>query len=171
MPIALLSLLSRAAAYAAAAALMAIGLIVAYEVVMRYVFVAPTRWVEEIAQLLQIYAVFFAGAWLIRRRDHVRITVLTDRLPAAGRLWATRANLLVAGAVTGFASWQGGLLMLSAIARGERTDSTLELPMWLLHGPVTAGLGLAALEALAMLWQSFRDPAALAEGETGSGGE
>ena len=53
--------------------------------------------------------------------------------------------------------------MISAIERGERTDSTLEIPMWVLHAPLVAGLALAALQALATIWASFDDPALITE--------
>ena len=41
-------------------ALAVIVAIFAYEVVMRYVFLNPTRWVEESARVLQVYGVFLA---------------------------------------------------------------------------------------------------------------
>lgn len=154
---------SQATAWLAAGAFFVIGLIVTYEVVMRYVFTAPTRWVEETASLLQIYGVFLACAWLVARREHIRITVVTARLPQAVRLWVARASLLIVAVIAGFAAWSATELMASAITRGERTDSTLELPMWLLHAPVVVGLGLAALQALATAWASLDDPTLIAE--------
>ena len=61
------------AAGLAAVLFFVIGLIVTYEVVMRYVFLNPTRWVEESARVLQVYGVFLACAWLVGRREHIRI--------------------------------------------------------------------------------------------------
>ena len=68
------------AARLASALLFIIGLIITYEVVMRYVFLNPTRWVEESARVLQVYAVFLACAWLVGKRKHIRITVVTGLL-------------------------------------------------------------------------------------------
>lgn len=150
--------LSRATAWLAAGAFFVIGLIVTYEVVMRYGFSAPTRWVEETARLLQIYGVFLACAWLVARREHIRITVLTARLPLTARAWLARASLIVVAVIAAFAAQSAGDLMVSAIERGERTDSTLELPMWLLHAPVVVGLALAALQAVALAYASLADP-------------
>lgn len=149
---------SRATAWLAAGAFFVIGLIVTYEVVMRYGFSAPTRWVEETARLLQIYGVFLACAWLVARREHIRITVLTARLRPTARAWLARASLIVVAVIAAFAAQSAGDLMVSAIERGERTDSTLELPMWLLHAPVVVGLALAALQALALAYASLSDP-------------
>ncbi len=154
---------SRVTAWLAAGAFFVIGLIVTYEVVMRYGFLAPTRWVEETARLLQIYGVFLACAWLVGRREHIRITVLTARLPRGAKVWLGRLSLIVVAAIAAFAAQSAGALMLSAIERGERTDSTLELPMWLLHAPVVIGLGLAALQALALAIASLSEPALIAD--------
>lgn len=153
--------LSAAAAWVAAACFFAIGLIVTYEVVMRYVFVAPTRWVEETARVLQIYAVFLACAWLVARREHIRITVLTAYLPPAAQLVLGRLSLLAVAAVAALSAWFGVDLMRFSIAMGQNTDTTLELPMWLLQAPVSLGLGFVAAQALASLAASFLDPAPL----------
>ncbi len=154
---------SQAIAWLAAGAFFVIGLIVTYEVVMRYVFTEPTRWVEETARLLQIYGVFLACAWLVARREHIRITVLTSRLPPVAHVWVARASLCVVAVIAAFAAASAADLMWSAITRGERTDSTLELPMWLLHAPVVIGLGLSALQAVATVLASFDDPTLIAE--------
>ena len=140
---------SRAAAWTAAAAFVVIGLIVAYEVVMRYLFLSPTRWVEELARLLQIYGVFLACAWLVGERAHIRISLLTGALPAAARAWAERFALAVVAAVSLCGVWYSAALMRFAITTGQYTDSTLALPMWALHAPVAAGLGLTAAQVFA----------------------
>ena len=155
--------LSTWAAWVAAAAFFVIGLIVTYEVVMRYVFLAPTRWVEEISALLQIYAVFFACAWLVARREHIRITVLTTYLPARAQLALARLSLLVIASVAALSAWFGIELMRFSIEMGQATDTTLELPMWIVQAPVAVGLILVALQALATLADSFTTPARLLE--------
>ena len=146
------------AAGLAAALFFFIGLIVTYEVVMRYVFLNPTRWVEESSRVLQIYAVFLACAWLVGRRDHIRITVVTGWLKTSIQLWLARLSLLLVAVVSGVGAWYSGSLMRFSISIGQRTDSTLELPMWLLQAPLVVGLTLAALQALAVAADSFNHP-------------
>lgn len=155
-------------ARAAAAAFFVIGVIVAYEVAMRYLFAAPTRWVEETASVLQIWGVFLATAWLVATRGHIRITVLTARLPARARLWCARMGLLAVAAVAAVSAWFAAELIAFTVETGQYTDTTLALPMWLLQAPVAVGLALAALQALASVAASFADPATLlAEGDIG----
>ena len=147
----------------AAAAFFTLGLIVGYEVFMRYLFLAPTRWVEEVARLLQIYAVFLAAAWLVARREHIRITVLAAALPPRPRLWLARLALAVVALIASAGAWHAGTLLRFSVEMEQFTDSTVGLPMWLLQAPLVAGLGLASLQALATLWRSFLEPEHLVE--------
>jgi TRAP-type C4-dicarboxylate transport system permease small subunit len=60
-------------------------LISAYEVLMRYVFSAPSNWVHVTATAICAIAFCFGGAWCMARDEHIRISVLSDRLPAPVR--------------------------------------------------------------------------------------
>ncbi len=155
--------LTRIAAWTAACMFVVIGLIVFYEVVMRHGFLAPTRWVEETARVLQIYGVFLASAWLVGRREHIRITILTANVPPPVRLWLERFSLAVIAAIAGLSAVYGLELMHFSISIGQTTDTTLELPMWVLQGPVVVGLCLVLVQALATLARSFGTPALLLE--------
>ncbi len=138
-------------AWCAAALFVIIGLIVAYEVVMRYVFLAPTRWVEEIARVLQIYGVFLACAWLVGRREHIRITALTARVRPAIRAWFERIALLCIAAIAAACTWASVELIRFSIDMAQYTDSVLALPMWLVQLPVPVGLALVTAQAIACI--------------------
>ncbi len=162
--------LSQLAAWAAALLFALIGLIVFYEVAMRHAFLAPTSWVEEMARVLQIYGVFLGTAWLVARRQHIRITVLTAYLPPTARFWLARFALLCIAAVSAFSAWQGVELMRFSLSISQTTDTTLELPMWLLQWPVVAGLGLVVLVSVATVVQSFNTPSLLLDDNPGTDG-
>ena len=152
------------AARLASALLFIIGLIITYEVVMRYVFLNPTRWVEESARVLQVYAVFLACAWLVGKRKHIRITVVTGLLGPRIQLWLGRISLLFVAMVSATCAWYSGKLMQFSVSIQQRTDSTLALPMWLLQAPLVIGLILSALQAVAVIIDSFDHPESLTDG-------
>src|SRR5512141_3015004 len=54
---------------------------VVLQVASRYVFNRPTSWSEELARYLFVWITFLGAAVVIRKRRHVDVTVLTDRLP------------------------------------------------------------------------------------------
>lgn len=65
----------------------AIALLMVWEVGARYLAGAPTIWVHEVAGLLAGVAFIFGGAVVMADGDHMRITLLADRLPPRARRW------------------------------------------------------------------------------------
>ena len=56
-----------------------------YEVILRYFFNAPTTWVHEVSIFLTAAAFIIAGSYTLQRKDHIRISLVFDMLPARGR--------------------------------------------------------------------------------------
>ncbi len=52
-----------------------------YEVVMRYLFEAPTLWVNEMSLWLAGMIYLIAGLYVMQQRGHIRIFILYDILP------------------------------------------------------------------------------------------
>ncbi len=76
----------------------------AYEVVMRYVFHAPSNWVHATTTTLCQIGFAMGGAWCMVKGEHIRITFVPDQLSPAKRWWVELVAL-----VTG-AFYLGGLL-------------------------------------------------------------
>lgn len=55
--------------------------IIFYEVVLRYVFVSPTMWVNEMSLWVSGVAYLFAGLYSMRQRAHIRIFIIYDLVP------------------------------------------------------------------------------------------
>ncbi|MDX6748884.1 TRAP transporter large permease subunit [Geminicoccaceae bacterium 1502E] len=116
--------------------------ITVYEVVMRYVFTAPSQWAYEVVMVL------CAGAWLLSAgyitlyRRHIAITVITDMAPPPLR----RRLGLVATTVGFFAIYvllEAALEpMLKAVDLVQRTGSGFNSPMPML---LKIGLVVGAL--------------------------
>ncbi|RNF35100.1 TRAP transporter small permease [Paracoccus methylarcula] len=52
-----------------------------YEVVLRYVFEAPTLWANELSLWLAGFVFLFSGLYAMQQRSHIRIFLLYDVLP------------------------------------------------------------------------------------------
>jgi len=63
----------------------AIIAIMAYEVVLRYVFERPTLWANEMSLWLAGMVYLFAGLYAMQQRSHIRIFVLYDMAPRWAR--------------------------------------------------------------------------------------
>ncbi|MEM9105976.1 MAG: TRAP transporter small permease [Pseudomonadota bacterium] len=129
----------------------AIGLIVTYEVVMRYVFVAPTIWVDEVARIAQIWAAYLAAAFALKHRDMVVIDVAFRQAGSLGRKLCETFALCVIAVFCLVTVYYGFELWLRATERGHTTDSYLALPKWFTDASIWIGFGLLALQVLAEL--------------------
>jgi TRAP-type C4-dicarboxylate transport system permease small subunit len=67
--------------YANWTALSFLSLLVAYQVIARYILNDPSSWSEELARIVFIYMTFLGAALAIKRGRSLKITVFIDRLP------------------------------------------------------------------------------------------
>ena len=77
----MLRILDRAIDAAAIAAFCGIFLCVLAQVVFRYVFGSPLTWSEELARYLFIWCAFLGWIVASRRRSHLAMTFVADRMP------------------------------------------------------------------------------------------
>ena len=143
----------------AALAYFATGLMLAWEVFMRYVFIAPTIWAAELSQLCLVWGTWLAAAWLLHKRQHIRITLLTDHLPPPLRRLQEVAVLLFIAGFAAAVTWYGAPLAYDSFARGRTTGSMLDIPIVWSEMAVPLGCGLLCLQALAeALRTAFHGP-------------
>lgn len=120
----------------------------AYEVVMRYLFNAPTDWAFELTILLCAICYLLAGGWVTQKDVHIAITTALDLAPApvrrALRIFATLVGIFASGGLL-FAAWGSALRAVTIV---ERTGSAWNSPAPAIIKPVIA---LAALLVLLQL--------------------
>ena len=122
------------------------------EVVMRYVFNAPTVWAHELTILLCAFGYLWSSGYVTQRNTHIRITALYDILPARIQLmldlFATTFGLLVMALLL-YSAWGQGVL---AVTVWERTGSSWDPPLYALVKPaIIVGALLICLQNVANL--------------------
>lgn len=133
--------------------LFAIGFFITYEIVMRYVFIAPTIWVDEVSRILQIWVVYLAAAYVLKHREMVTIEIiLSDPTTLRRRLAETFAIIMLL-IFAGVAMYYGFQLWLKETLAGHTTDTYLAPPLWVTHAPVWVGSALLILQALVELYR------------------
>ncbi len=126
-----------------------VGVFITYEVFMRYVFVAPTIWVDESARIMQIWAAYLAAAFALKHREMIVIDVAFRDTRTTARKVVETFSLIVIIVFSFVAVWYGFELWLKATLRGHTTDSYLGTPKWLTHASIWVGFGLLTLQAIA----------------------
>jgi len=126
----------------------AVGGMIGYEVIGRYVFNAPTIWAEEMSRFFQLWATYLAAATLLRRQELIRITVLTARLgPRAWRI-SEIFSLAVIAVFSAGAIWYGTVILLDSVRLHRTTATLFDVPQWTTEIAVPFGFSLLLIQCL-----------------------
>lgn len=149
----------------AALLLASIVLLIAGNVVMRYVFNASLSWGEELTLWMFVWFVWIAVSLAFKRGEHIRITVLAD---AFGPSVQKAAGILVSLLILVFL---GALiaecvkLMLKPFVASQKSV-VLGLPIPVLYASAPVGATLSAIRVLQHLFKLLIQPAQPANGST-----
>jgi TRAP-type mannitol/chloroaromatic compound transport system permease small subunit len=151
--------ISEAAGKLAAWGFFAIALAVTFEVVVRADLIrdlfgtAPTKWVDEISRIAQIWATFLAAAFVLKHRQMVVIDVAFRNPDTLARRLTETLAIAVMLIFTLVSVYHGFGLWLKSTLAGHTTDSFLAPPKWFTHASVWVGLSLLSLQGLVELWR------------------
>lgn len=143
--------LSLIAARLSEVGIVAMTMLLTYEVVARYVFRAPTHWTSDVATTVMIWLTFLAMGYCLRDGHMIRITAVIGQLPPAGRKAAEALSLVAILGFSIFVLWVATGSMLDSIVFGRRQPSMLRMPTWIAELPIILGFAILALQALADL--------------------
>lgn len=121
--------------------------IVIFEIVSRYVFNAPTKWVYDTSGWLQVAYIFLGGAYALQRDYLVRVDLFYGHMSPRGQAWVdvTLSTVLFAA----FASvliWKGLVLSLTSYEMGEVSSTgSWQGRVWPAKFMVPAGMILLSL--------------------------
>jgi TRAP-type C4-dicarboxylate transport system permease small subunit len=138
------------AALLAGFATLAIVLLVSYDVLMRYFVNQPQLFVDEVASFLQVLLIFGGAAYTLGVGGHVRVDLLTMRVPPAARAWLRLGTLALGVAFLAVVIWVTTQSAVTAYRYG-RVSAVMLYPLWLPMAFIPAGLALMALAMLAAL--------------------
>ena len=117
--------------YLASALFIAIGFIVSYEVIMRYLFNSPTIWVNEVSRFLQIWATYLALTYSFHQQDFIRITVIYDRLNETGKKILDFISFIFILIFSSFVVYYGWLIAYDSLKVGRTSSTILDVPSFL----------------------------------------
>ncbi|HEU5322860.1 MAG TPA: TRAP transporter small permease, partial [Methylomirabilota bacterium] len=122
--------LARSASTLAGAAVLAVVLLLSFDVLMRSVLARPQLFVDELASFLELLVIFGGLAQTFRSGGHVRVDLLTARLPGPARASLRVVTLVVALAFLATVMWTTAQSALTAYRYG-RVSTVMLYPVWL----------------------------------------
>lgn len=148
-----LTVVSRAAGLSSILAMM---LIISYEVFMRYAMNAPTAWVTEYSGYLLLAVVFLGAAHVQLSGQNINSTFALDRLSGSARQALEGANDWFVLLVLTILAWKFTAFVNSEYASGTRDWGLMGTKLWIPQSIVVMGYALlcAAVLIKAVSFQS-----------------
>ena len=128
--------------------LVAIAAMLTYEVIARYIFLAPTEWTQDVAVTLQIWFTYLGMALVLRQRQMIRISAFLSIAGPRIRYVLEGVALVVIGSFSLIALFKGYDMIMDSIALGRRQPTMLALPNWIAELPIVVGFALLFLQSL-----------------------
>ncbi|MDB2439311.1 TRAP transporter small permease [Hellea sp.] len=157
----LLNVLSRISLLISASCLVAMTVIISYQVIARYFFNDSPAWSERLALVLLGYLVFFGAAVGVHERFHIRIDAIRNAFPEKIGTWLdVIANLAVATA--GLVMVVAGFTLTTTLWAFD--IPSLGIPRGVALLPLPIAGALITIFALAQLHEEYTAPKTRKEG-------
>lgn len=131
-----------------AVAVLAMALIISYEVVARYIFNSPTTWVTEYSLYLLVASSFLAAGYAQIKDSHIRVDAILNLLSSSSRRKLLQISAWIGLIMVIIAGWQMVIFVCAEYANNSRAFGLLTTPLWIPESAVSAGIVLFALALL-----------------------
>jgi TRAP-type C4-dicarboxylate transport system permease small subunit len=88
---------------------------------------------------------FMALAYALRAGGHIRVTLLTTRLPEQAKRIVEIGVVLIALCMSAYATWYMGFLVYESLEFGDRSSGMVSVPLWIPQLPVLTGLAILTI--------------------------
>lgn len=127
------------------------------EVVTRYILHRPLILADEFGAFSMVAIVFLGLAYCWRERGHIRITIVTSRVPARVSNWLRVATLTIALVYVGVASKVSYDFIADAFRRNIRSATWLMVPLKWPEMVIPIGFTLLALLLIVEIAKAVRN--------------
>src|SRR5690625_4108592 len=129
----------RCAAILGAIMIVAIVILVFYEVFVRTVLNAPTVWTLELTIYCLIGSCFLSVGYLVREDKHIKVDILIESVPESVKRTLLLASFIVGLLFSILLTWYGWNTVISSFQLDLRSLSSLRLPMYIPHMLIPIG--------------------------------
>jgi TRAP-type C4-dicarboxylate transport system permease small subunit len=143
-----LSVVNKISVYISAGILTFISILIVMDVLLRFIFNAPLPAATEICTLLMPYIAFLPFAYTLAAGQHVRLTLLTGRLPLKLRAKVEAFVYIVCFIFFSILFWYSWLAFWEALRGGEIMPAIITIPWWIGKLAMPVGVLLIAAQCI-----------------------
>lgn len=127
--------------------LLALILVIVYDVVARQIGIDSAPWTVPLAEYYVVCLTFLPAAWILRQNGHVAVDFLDSRIGLRQGRLLRLATAGIALAACGIAGWYSLSLVLDDYQRAVVLNSGgLSVPRWLTRAAIPVGFFLLTAE-------------------------
>jgi len=123
--------------------------VVVYEIVMRFIFNAPTIWANEATVSLSALGYLLGGAYSLYYKAHVRVDMLYLKFSSRTRAILDVITFFFAFVYLGSLAWYGSMYAWESIKVLEKTGSPWNPPVYPLKIAIPLGAFLLLIQSIA----------------------
>jgi len=121
-------------------------LTISYDVIMRYLFDAPTTWSFEVNRYMLIMVVFIGGGWSLPSGGHVSVDIFTENIPGKKKIVLDIVTSFMAGAYVLVFLVESSFFTWDAWENNIRSTEYLAWPLWPIRIFLVIGAAMLLLE-------------------------
>jgi len=129
---------------------------VVLSVLQRNFELQPWGWLFVSTEYGMFYLTLLGAPWLVRKRGHVHIELITATLPQRYLNIYSRLISLLAAVICAVLALKGYELMIMNLERGDLDVRAYFFPTWILSLAFPISFGLMTIEFLRLVWGSER---------------
>jgi C4-dicarboxylate transporter, DctQ subunit len=124
-------------------------------VVLRYLFLAPIYWAEELVRYLMVWMIFVGASQVTLWGGHVAVDIVPRALSKKGNAVLAFIVNVVCILFCVILAWLS-LKQVMRVMRAGQVSPALEIPMWIASLSIPAGTVLMLIRFLQQLWMRIQ---------------
>ena len=136
--------------------LLALGVMVFYDVVMRYLFNSPTIWALELSEYCLVFLAFAGAADLQKKKKHIKMDFFYKKLSRQTRYIIDLIIYLLTVVFSYILLAKSVQMTLIAYKYNSMSNSLLEVPLCIPYAIVPFGMGLLLIQAITDVVNSIK---------------
>jgi C4-dicarboxylate transporter DctQ subunit len=129
---------------------------ISYSIFTRALSFQSPVWTVQFNEYSLLWMTFLGSAWVLRRRKHVAVDIITARLGPSGRRNADVVHSLLGTGLCGVLCWYSSLMTLNLFQRGVTDVQAVDIPKYLVLMVIPIGFLVLTAQFFRNLVASLR---------------
>lgn len=134
-----------------------VTLIIVTDVFLRFIFNHPLPATWEISEVLMPFIIFYAFAYTLTIDAHIRVKILTERVPPKLQFWLFIIGNSISFAICALLAFYSFRLFWRSFIIREEMYAAIKIPWWIGKSAMPVGMVMLMIRYLMQMIQSFKN--------------